>query len=76
MAMHRSLYKLKSCPNCGKPQNQIEWVSWCSKCNMVVCSSCVHNEHKCKDGYPFGIPGRGTRYFATISLHESESHQE
>lgn len=70
--MHKSLHRLRECPNCRKPAGQLEWVSWCSKCGTVVCSSCVHQVHDCKDGYPFGIPGRGTRYFATVSLHETD----
>lgn len=70
--MHKSLFKMKECPTCKKPQKELEWISWCSKCHMVVCSDCVHRIHECKDGYHFGIPGRGTRYFATVSLHETE----
>ncbi|WP_018131562.1 hypothetical protein [Effusibacillus pohliae] len=70
--MHQSLYKLKQCPSCGKSQPQLDWVTWCSKCGMVVCSNCVHQVHRCRDGFSFGIPGRGTRYFETIRLHENE----
>ncbi|MFC4766486.1 hypothetical protein [Effusibacillus consociatus] len=70
--MHKSLYRMKDCPTCKKSQNLLEWISWCSKCGMVVCSSCVHKIHECKDGYQFGVPGRGTRYFATVSLHETD----
>ena len=70
--MHKSLFKLQDCPNCKKPRQELDWITWCSKCGMMVCSSCVHQNHNCKDGYEFGIPGRGTRYFATASLHESD----
>ncbi|WP_200760624.1 hypothetical protein [Effusibacillus dendaii] len=68
--MQKSLHTVKKCPHCGSGPNEREWMSWCSKCSVTVCSRCVHQVHHCKDGYAFGIPGRGTRYFSTVCLHE------
>lgn len=66
----QSLYLLKECPSCHSSKNQIDWLTWCSKCGKIVCSHCVHTTHICKDGYHFGIPGRGTRYFATANTRD------
>lgn len=69
MSTH-SLYQMKECPSCKNPHSKIEWVTWCSKCGTIVCSRCVHDVHDCQDGYHFGIPGRGTRYFFTAGLRK------
>jgi hypothetical protein len=66
----QSLHRLQRCPNCSESSKNWDWITWCSKCGVTVCSKCVKSVHDCKDGFHFGIPGRGTRYFNTLSLQE------
>ncbi|GIM47313.1 hypothetical protein DNHGIG_28620 [Collibacillus ludicampi] len=60
---HHSLHAMKDCPSCMNATAY--WFTWCSKCEMVVCSDCVHDIHACLDGHPFGIPARGKQYSNT-----------